>query len=58
MRTYASLPEDKRASFAQLTEVQLTQMRALREALEAHWRRLPIGNTLQVEFPVKGATPH
>jgi hypothetical protein len=51
----AGLPEDKRASFAQLTEVQLSQVRALREALEAHWRRLPIGNTLQVEFPVKGA---
>ena len=50
-----SLPEEKRSSFAFLSELQLKQVRALREALEAHWRRLPVGNTLQVEFPVKGA---
>ena len=51
----ASLPEDKRAAFARLSDTQLSQVRALRAALEAHWNRLPAGSTLQVEFPIRGA---
>lgn len=51
----ASLPSGERRAFQQLTEAQLARVRELRNALEARWRALPSGGTLEVKFPAEQA---
>jgi hypothetical protein len=47
----ASLPPAQRDAFRPLSDAQLSQVRALRNALEARWYALSAGSTLEVEFP-------
>ena len=50
----ASLPPGERAAFLPITEAQLSQVRALRQTLEAHWYALTPGETLEIPFPARG----
>jgi len=52
----ASLPPAERPAFQRLTEAQLSRVRELRGALEARWYALSPGDTLEIPFPVRGAT--
>jgi hypothetical protein len=47
----ASLPPAQRAAFMPFSDAQLSQVRELRDALEARWHALPSGATMEVEFP-------
>ena len=47
----ASLPPAQRDAFRLFSDAQLSQMRELRETLEARWFALPVGATMDVEFP-------
>ena len=47
----ASLALREGASFAPVTDEQLTGVRTLRDALQGQWAMLALGDTLAVEFP-------
>jgi len=47
----ASLPPAQRDAFKQLSDAQVSQVRALRSRLEARWHALSVGATMEVEFP-------
>ncbi len=47
----ASLPPVHRETFEPLTDAQVSGVRALRGTLEARWHALPVGATMDVEFP-------
>ena len=47
----ASLPPAQRAAFMPFSDAQLSQVRELRDALEARWHTLSVGATMEVEFP-------
>jgi hypothetical protein len=49
----ASLPPAQRDAFTPLSEAQLSQVRELRQTIEARWHALPAGATLVVEFPAR-----
>ncbi len=47
----ASLPPAQRDAFRLFNDAQLSQVRELRQTLEARWHALPVGATMDVEFP-------
>jgi hypothetical protein len=47
----ASLPPAQRAAFMPVSDARLSQVRELRDALEARWHTLSTGATMEVEFP-------
>jgi hypothetical protein len=48
---FASLSAVQRDAFKPLTDAQVSGVRELRSTLEARWHALPVGATMDVEFP-------